>query len=67
MNARTARVIEVIEVVTYEGAGTPDDVGREVTRYFSTEGNWLATYDPQEHRVTFGDVNARSITARVRA
>lgn len=45
-NARAARLIQVIEVVTKEGIGTTDDPVREVTRYHSTEGELLAVAEP---------------------
>lgn len=49
-NARSARVIEVIEVVTKEGGnhdtqGHQLDVVREVTRYYTRDGDLLAERD----------------------
>lgn len=45
-NARGARVIQVIEVVTKEGAGTDEDPVREVTLLYSFDGELLAVDDP---------------------
>lgn len=45
-NARSARVVEVIQVVTKEGQGTDDDLVREVTRYYTLGGELIATHEP---------------------
>jgi hypothetical protein len=47
VNIRSARFISVMEVVTYEGSGTPEDLGREVTSYYFPDGTLLARSDPQ--------------------
>lgn len=41
-----ARVIQVIETKALRGAGTPDDLVRVVTQYWSLDGELLAESDP---------------------
>lgn len=41
-----AKVIQVIETRSLRGAGTADDVCREVIQYWSFEGKLLAEKDP---------------------
>ena len=42
------RLVEVIELKVVRGAGTPDDLSRIVTQYWSKEGELLAEDDPCE-------------------
>lgn len=42
----SARLIQVIESTVCRGKGTVDDVSREVTQYWSTDGRLLAESDP---------------------
>lgn len=44
---KSARRIEVIEIVSLCGNGTPDAVMREITEYFSLTGFPLAIRDPE--------------------
>ena len=46
-NCWSAKVIEVIEVVTKAGRGTEQDPTRIITEYWSKEGKLLAVSDPQ--------------------
>ena len=48
MDAKTksAKIIEVIEVMRCKGQGTDQDPGRIVTEYWSKEGKLLAVNDP---------------------
>ena len=41
----SARVIQVIETKTARGSGTPDDPVRQVTEYWSLDGEKLAKND----------------------
>ena len=43
---RAPRVIQVIEVYEQRGSGTEEDVYREVRRYYTLEGRYLAENDP---------------------
>lgn len=45
-NLREASTVTVVRVVTYEGAGIPEDPGRLVTSYYSLDGELLAKHDP---------------------
>ena len=42
----SARVISVIETKALRGAGTREDLCREVIQYWDLEGNLLAENDP---------------------
>lgn len=42
----SARVITVIETTALEGRGTEDDPEREITEYWSLQGEKLAINDP---------------------
>lgn len=42
----SAKVIQVIETRSLRGAGTGEDVCREVKQYWDFEGNLLAENDP---------------------
>lgn len=42
------KVIQVIESIETEGAGTPDNPYRGVTRYYTTDGEFIAENDPFE-------------------
>lgn len=53
MGARGARVIQVIEVTTYEGAGTSEDIGRTVLWYYSLDGELLARHDEADGDVRY--------------
>lgn len=41
-----AQIVEVIQVVSNEGDGTPESPARLVTSYFSKEGELIARFDP---------------------
>lgn len=43
---RRLEVMTVIKTVCTKGAGTPDDVHREIHLYWSQDGELLAIYDP---------------------
>ena len=45
-NIRGARVIQVVQVVSCEGKGTPEDPSREVVFYYGLDGKILALHDP---------------------
>lgn len=42
------RFVEVIELKVVRGNGTPDDLSRVVTQYWSKDGKLLAEHDPCE-------------------
>ena len=42
----SARVIRVIETKSTRGAGTENDLSRQVTQYWSLDGKLLAECDP---------------------
>lgn len=42
----SARVIRVIETKSTRGAGTENDLSRQVTQYWSLNGELLAEHDP---------------------
>lgn len=44
--SRSARLIEVIEVITSTGKGTENDPNRFVTEYWAKDGELLAVCDP---------------------
>lgn len=44
---RSARTVTLLEVVVCEGAGTPGNVVREVTYYFTADGGCVGLSDPQ--------------------
>jgi len=48
---RSAKVIQVIEVVTLEGNRPNDPLAREVKRYLTLSGETLATNDPCDEMV----------------
>lgn len=43
---RSARIIEVIETVANRGAGVEGDPVRDVTQYWTKDGDFLAERDP---------------------
>lgn len=45
-NMRGARVVQVIEVRCLEGQGETSDPFREIIRFYSLDGELLATDDP---------------------
>lgn len=58
--AKSARVIQVIEVKGKRGLGTEKDPVREVTQYWDLEGNFLAEMDT-EHLAPLVEHDARAI------
>lgn len=46
MGVMNAKVIQVIQTVTYVGSGTEEDPNRYITQYWSMDGKLLATNDP---------------------
>lgn len=65
-NLRSARVVSVVEVTTYEGSGTSEDIGREVVRYYSPDGELLAERDPAAvRRVTLDGSGSMSFPQQV--
>jgi len=46
-----AKLIQVIQTTHSIGQGTPEDPAREVTSYFSTDGQLLAVDDPKQGTV----------------
>lgn len=47
-NIDEAQIIEVIEVKSIVGDGTSEDPYRQITEYFSKEGDLLARREPSE-------------------
>ena len=45
-NLRSVEVTQVIHIMTLEGRGLPNDLAREVHRYYAPDGEFLAENDP---------------------
>lgn len=59
------RFVEVIELKVVRGAGTPYDMSRIVTQYWSKEGELLAEHDPCEIGTSSSELKrGEPITAR---
>lgn len=43
---RSVRTVQLLEVVVLEGDGTRESVAREVTSYFTSEGELVGRQDP---------------------
>lgn len=43
---RSAKIVEVIVTVSLEGEGVEGDPCREITRYWTKDGNLIAEKDP---------------------
>lgn len=62
-NARGARIVEVIEVETFEGEGVPNDPGRIVHRYYNRDGELLAKRDgwAENHETFISDAELKRL------
>ena len=58
--AKSAKVIQVIEVKAKRGLGTEKDPVREVTQYWDFEGNFLAEMDT-EHLTPLVEFDVKAI------
>lgn len=64
-NLRNVEVTQVIHIMTLEGRGLPNDLAREVHRYYTPDGEFLAENDPhppkEKEDIDIGGIDIQEI------
>ena len=64
-NLRSVEVTQVIHIMTLEGQGLPNDLAREVHRYYAPDGEFLAENDPhppkEKEAIDIGGIDIQEI------